>query len=93
MQVVPVTVAPGAVQVWQSMYDNSIPCSLHGGDISSIEFYIRDQDQNFVELQSTAFQATIRLTWDDPAPPQLGSAGADAEDAYGLRDITYGYRR
>eukprot|EP01043_Picozoa_sp_COSAG02_P015555 COSAG02_NODE_665_length_18739_cov_9.192918_7_plen_503_part_00 len=92
MQVVPVTAAPGGVQVWQSMYDNSIPCALHGGDIGSIEFYIRDQDQNFIELQSTAFQATLRLTWDDPAPPRLGSAGADAEYAYGLRDVTYGYR-
>ena len=82
-----------AVQVWSSMYDNSIPCALHGGDIASIEFYIRDQDSNFVELQSTAFQATVRLTWDDPAPPRIGSAGADAEEAYGLRDVTYGYRR
>ena len=92
MQVIPVTVPPGAVQVWQSMYDNSVPCMLHGGDIASIEFYIRDQDQNFIELQSTAFQATLRLTWDDPAPPQIGSAGADSEQAYGLRDVTYGYR-
>eukprot|EP01045_Picozoa_sp_COSAG04_P017341 COSAG04_NODE_1527_length_6459_cov_1.844025_4_plen_501_part_00 len=93
LQVVPVSVPSGAVQVWQSQYDNSIPCQLHGGDISSIEFYIRDQDLDAVELQNTAFQATIRLTWDDPRPPQIGSAGADDEDAYGLRDVVYGYQR
>jgi hypothetical protein len=93
LQVVPISVPSGAVQVWQSQYDNSIPCQLHGGDISAIEFYIRDQDLDAVELQNTAFQATIRLTWDDPRPPQIGSAGADNEDAYGLRDVVYGYQR
>ena len=45
---------------------------------------------NFIELQSTAFQAAPRLTWGDPAPPRIGSAGADAEDAYGLSDVTCG---
>jgi hypothetical protein len=93
LQVIPISVPSGAVQVWHSQYDNSIPCQLHGGDISSIEFYIRDQDLDAIELQNTAFQATIRLTWDDPRPPQIGSAGADNEDAYGLRDVVYGYQR
>ena len=35
--------------------------------------------------------ATVRLSWDQPSAPPLGSFGAeaDAESAYGLRDVTY----
>ena len=39
--------------------------------------------------QGQTFQATLRLFWEDPVPPQIGSAGAEAEDAYGLRDVMY----
>jgi len=91
--VVPVTVPANTVQVWQAAYNNSLPCALHGGSVSQIEFYIRDQDLNPVDLQGTAFQATIQLSWPDPRPPTIGSAGADAETAFGLNDINYGYRR
>jgi len=91
--VVPVTVPANTVQVWQAAYTNSLPCALHGGSVSQIEFYIRDQDLNPVDLQGTAFQATIQLSWPDPRPPTIGSAGADAETAFGLNDINYGYRR
>ena len=86
--VVPVTVPFGSVQVWQAAYNNSVPCALHGANISTIESYVRDQDLSFIDLQSTAFQATVSLSWDDPRPP-----GADAEQAYGIRDIAYGYQR
>ena len=48
-----------------------------------------DQDGLPVNLQGSDFNATIRISWDDPVPPQIGSAGAEAEDAYGMRDIKY----
>ena len=49
----------------------------------------RFQDGLPVNLQGSDFNATIRISWDDPVPPQIGSAGAEAEDAYGMRDIKY----
>lgn len=48
-----------------------------------------NQDGEAMHNQGQTFQATLRLFWDDPVPPKIGSAGAEAEDAYGLRDVMY----
>ena len=75
--------------MWQASYDNSLPISYHGGSIDSLTWSLCDQDGLPVNLQGSDFNATIRISWDDPVPPQIGSAGAEAEDAYGMRDIKY----
>ena len=80
---------PGKVQVWQAQYDNSLPIGYHGGVIDSLTFSLTDQDGEAVDLQGSDFNATLRISWPDPVPPALGSAGAEAEDAYGLRDVKY----
>ena len=86
---VPVTVAQNEVQVWQSTYDQSIPVSFHGGSIDSLTWSLTDGEGHPVNLQGQDFNATLRVSWPDPVPPQIGSAGAEAEDAYGLRDVKY----
>jgi hypothetical protein len=86
---VPVTVAQNEVQVWQSTYDQSIPVSFHGGSIDSLTWSLTDGEGHPVNLQGQDFNATLRVSWADPVPPQIGSAGAEAEDAYGLRDVKY----
>ena len=85
----PVTQPRGGIEVWQASYDNSLPISYHGGSIDSLTWSLCDQDGLPVNLQGSDFNATIRISWDDPVPPQIGSAGAEAEDAYGMRDIKY----
>ena len=62
---------------------------MHGGSIDAVQFYITNQDGEVLHNQGQTFQATLRLFWEDPVPPSLGSAGAEAEDAYGLRDVMY----
>jgi hypothetical protein len=86
---IPVQVPANDVQVWGAAYDNSVPCAIHGGSIDNIDFYLTNQDNERLSFQKTSFQATIRIYWDDPVPPAMGSAGAEAEDAYGIRDIHY----
>ena len=86
---VPIVVPPGYVQAWQSQYDSSVPTALHGGAIDAIQFFITNQDGEVLHNQGQTFQATLRLSWDDPVPPQIGSAGAEAESAFGLRDVMY----
>jgi hypothetical protein len=86
---IPVQVPANDVQVWGASYDNSVPCAIHGGSIDSLDFYLTNQDNERFSFQKTSFQATIRIYWDDPVPPPMGSAGAEAEDAYGIRDIQY----
>jgi len=80
---------PGKVQVWQAQYDNSVPIGFHGGAIDSLTFSLTDQDGEPIDLQGSEFNATLRISWPDPIPPAIGSAGAEAEDAYGLRDVKY----
>jgi len=86
---VPISVPPGYVQTWAAQYDNSMPTAIHGGAIDSIQFYLTNQDGESVHNGGQTFQATLRLFWDDPVPPQIGSAGAEAESAFGLRDVMY----
>ena len=86
---VPITKQRGETEVWQAAYDNSVPIAFHGGTIDSLTFSLTNQDGDPVNLQGTDFNATLRITWPDPVPPAIGSAGADAEDAYGLRDVKY----
>ncbi len=66
-----------------------MPAAVHGGSIDAVQFYITNQDGEALHNQGQTFQATLRLFWDDPVPPQIGSAGAEAEDAFGLRDVMY----
>ena len=73
--VVPVTVPSGSVQVWQAAFNNSVPCALHGANISTIEFYVRDQDLSFIDLQSTAFQTQSVLAGRTPDRQQLALLG------------------
>ena len=86
---IPISVPANDVQIWGASYDNSVPCAIHGGSVDSIAFYLTNQDGERLSFQKTSFQATLRLYWDDPVPPPIGSAGAEAEDAYGMRDIKY----
>ena len=86
---IPITVPPGYIQAWSAGFDNSIPAAVHGGSIDSVQFYLTNQDSESLHNQGQTFQATLSFYWDDPSPPQLGSAGAEAEDAYGLRDVMY----
>ena len=86
---VPIVVPPGYVQAWQSQYDSSVPTALHGGAVDAVQFFITNQDGEVLHNQGQTFQATLRISWDDPVPPQIGSAGADAESAFGLRDVMY----
>lgn len=86
---VPIVVPPGYVQAWQNQYDSSVPTALHGGAVDAVQFFITNQDGEVLHNQGQTFQATLRLSWDDPVPPQIGSAGADAESAFGLRDVMY----
>ena len=51
--------------------------------------HLATQDGDPVNLQGSDFNATLRISWPDPVPPAIGSAGAEAEDAYGLRDVKY----
>ena len=39
--------------------------------------------------QNAKLKVTVRLSWDQPGTPPLGSFGAEAESAYGLRDVIY----
>ena len=87
MASIPVTQPRGGIEVWQAAYDTSVPISYHGGSIDSLTWSLCDQDGLPINLQGTDFNASIRIFWDDPVPPSLGSAGAEAEDAYGLRDV------
>ena len=86
---VPITKQRGEVEVWQAAYDNSVPIDLHGGVIDSLTYSLSNQDGEPVNLQGSDFNATLRIMWPDPVPPAIGSAGAEAEDAYGLRDVKY----
>ena len=86
---VPITVPSNNVQAWQAMYDTSIPCSLHGGNVDTIDFYLTNQDGDNVDMMGNDWLATVRLSWDQPSKPPLGSFGAEAESAYGLRDVIY----
>jgi hypothetical protein len=86
---VPIVVPSNNVQAWQAMYDTSIPCNLHGGSIDTVDFYLTNQDGDNVDLMGSDFLATVRLSWDKPSVPPLGSFGAEAESAYGLRDVIY----
>jgi hypothetical protein len=86
---IPITQPRGGVEVWQAAYDNSVPISLHGGVVDSLTYSLTNQDGDPVNLQGSDFNATLRISWPDPQPPALGSAGAEAEDAYGLRDVKY----
>ena len=86
---IPITVPPGYVQAWSAAFDNSVPAAVHGGSIDAVQFYITNQDGEVLHNQGQTFQATLRLFWEDPVPPSLGSAGAEAEGAYGLRDVMY----
>ena len=86
---IPITVPPGYVQAWSAAFDNSVPAAVHGGSMDVVQFYITNQDGEALHNQGQTFQATLRLFWEDPVPPQIGSAGAEAEDAYGLRDVMY----
>ena len=87
MASVPVVVGQNQTQVYQASYDNSVPTNLHGGDISSIEFFLTNQDGEQLNLQGSNYQATIRVFWDDPVPPKLGEAGAERVEALALRDM------
>ena len=86
---VPIVVPSNNVQAWQAMYDTSIPCNLHGGSIDTIDFYLTNQDGDNVDLMGSDFLATVRLSWNQPSVPPLGSFGAEAESAYGLKDVIY----
>ena len=86
---VPITKPRGQVEVWQAAYDNGVPIDLHGGMITSLTYSLSNQDGDPVNLQGSDFNATLRISWPDPVPPAMGSAGADAGDAYGLRDVKY----
>ena len=86
---VPIVVPSGSIQAWQASYDTSIPCSLHGGNVDTIDFYLTNQDGDNIDLMGSEFLATVRLSWDQPSTPPLGSFGAEAESAYGLRDVIY----
>ena len=86
---VPITKPRGQVEVWQAAYDNGGPIDLHGGVITSLTYSLSNQDGDPVNLQGSDFNATLRISWPDPVPPAMGSAGADAGDAYGLRDVKY----
>ena len=86
---IPIQVPANDVQVWSASYDNSVPCAVHGGTVDSLAFYLTNQDNERLSFQKTSFQATIRLYWADPVPPPVGSAGAEAEEAFGLRDVKY----
>lgn len=86
---VPITVASNSVQAWQAKYDSSIPCSLHGGNIDSIDFFLTNQNSEMLDLMKQDWLATVRLSWDKPSAPPMGSFGADSESAYGLRDVIY----
>jgi hypothetical protein len=87
---VPIMVPSNNVQAWQSMYDASIPCSLHnGGVIDTIDFYLTNQDGDNIDMMGSDWLATVRLAWNRPSAPPLGSFGAEAESAYGLRDVIY----
>ena len=86
---VPITKPRGQVEVWQAGYDNGVPIDLHGGVIDSLTYSLSNQDGDPVNLQGSDFNATLRISWPDPVPPAIGSAGAEAEDAYGLRDVKY----
>ena len=52
-------------------------------------WFITNQAGEVLHNPGQTFQATLRISWDDPVPPQIGSAGADAESAFGLRDVMY----
>ena len=65
------------------------PTNLHGGVVDAIDFYLTNQDGDNVDLMGSEFLATVRLSWDQPSKPPLGSYGAEAESAYGLRDVIY----
>ena len=57
--------------------------------LDSLAFNLTDQDGEPIDLQGSDFNATLRISWPDPVPPAMGSAGAEAEDAFGLRDVKY----
>ena len=86
---VPIVVPTNNVQAWQAQYDTSIPCNLHGGVVDVIDFYLTNQDGDNVDMMGNDWLATVRLSWDQPSKPPLGSFGAEAESAYGLRDVIY----
>ena len=86
---IPITKGRGEVEVWQAGYDNGVPINLHGGTIDSLSYSLTNQDGDPVNLQGSDFNATLRISWDDPVPPALGSAGAEDASAYGLRDVKY----
>ena len=89
MAPVPITVPSNNVQPWQAMYDTSIPCNLHGGTVDTIDFYLTNQDGDNIDMMGNDWLATVRLSWDQPTAPPLGSFGAEAESAYGLLDVIY----
>ena len=54
-----------------------------------VEVEFANQDSDCVDLMGSDFLATVRLAWDRPSAPPIGSFGADSESAYGLRDVVY----
>jgi hypothetical protein len=86
---VPIMVPSNNIQAWQAMYDASIPCNLHGGVVDAIDFYLTNQDGDNIDMMGSDWLATVRLSWNRPSAPPLGSFGAEAESAYGLRDVIY----
>ena len=85
---VPVDVAPNQLQNWAATYDNSVPIDSPGQQINNLEFYITNQDQQVQDMQGTNFNATVQIEWPDPAPPNLGEAGAETM----IQDVSF-YRR
>ena len=68
------------------------PCGdrIHnGGVIDAIDFYLTNQDGDNIDMMGSDWLATVRLAWNRPSAPPLGSFGAEAESAYGLRDVIY----
>jgi hypothetical protein len=47
------------------------------------------KDGDSIDMMGNDWLATVRLSWDQPSTPPLGSFGAEAESAYGLRDVIY----
>ena len=73
--------------MYQSSYDNSIPCDLHGAAIDSLEWYLSDQNGDPIDLQGSSVQASIRVFWEAPPEPVLGEAGPAEEE---IRDVAFG---